>query len=150
MNEVVLDASVVLRWAFEDEEDRDGAARVAAALVDGNLRVVAPPNFLLEVAAALAVALRGGRIARVAVDDVMAALVAVSIDEADPDGFAVASLGLALATGTRVPDSAYLETARRAGATLISADRAQLRAAEALGIPAVALGDLPPPWDGRS
>lgn len=82
---------------------------------------------------------------RETVDDVMAALVAVSIDEADPHGFAVASLGLALATGTRVPDAAYLETARRAGAMLISADRGQLAAAEALGIPAASLGDLPPP-----
>lgn len=144
MSEAVVDASVVLRWAFEDEADRDGAAKVAAALVDGNLRVVAPPHFLLEVAAALAVAYRGGRITRSTVDDVMAALVAVSIDEADPHGFAVASLGLALATGTRVPDCAYIETGRRTGALLISADSTQLEAAEAMGIAAIALRELPP------
>ncbi|MHB8891739.1 MAG: type II toxin-antitoxin system VapC family toxin [Candidatus Limnocylindrales bacterium] len=150
MNPTVIDASVALLWAFEDETDRAGALAVAEALQAGNLMVSAPPNFLLEVAASLVVGLRAGRIPHQMLDTVMGALAAIAIDEADPPHrFAEAALDVALRTGLRVPDAAYLETARRAGATLISADPAQVRAAEALGIAALVLRDLPP-WDGRS
>ena len=150
MNPTVIDASVVLRWAFEDETDRAGASAVAEALQAGSLTASAPPNFLLEVAASLVVGLRAGRIPRQTLDTVMGALAAIAIDEADPHRFAEAALDVALRTGLRVPDAAYLETARCTGATLISADHAQVRAAEALGIAALTLRDLPPPLDRRS
>lgn len=144
MIDTVIDASVALRWAFEDELDREGATRVATALADGRLRAVVPPNFLLEVAGVLARGIRAGRMTHATADAVMSALLQVSIDEVEPHGFAAASLALALRTGLRVPDATYLETARRRGAILITADRRQLDAAEALGIPAAALSDLPP------
>jgi predicted nucleic acid-binding protein len=143
VNDVVLDASVVLRWAFEDEADRDGAARMADALASGHLRAAGPPNFLLEVAAALVVGVRSGRIDRPTADTVLAALSRVSIDEGDPHGFAAAAYALGLDRGLRVPDAAYVETARRSGATLVSADRDQLRAAASAGITAVAISEVP-------
>ena len=62
MNEVVLDASVVMRWAFHHEQDRAGALRISEALAAGTLTAVGPPNFLLEVAAALVVGIRTRRI----------------------------------------------------------------------------------------
>ncbi len=144
MNEVVIDASVVLRWAFDDELDREGASGVAAALVAGHLRALGPPTFLPEVAGVLVRAIRDGRITRELAEGVMSALSNVAIDETEPHGFAGAAMTLALGCGLHVQDASYLETARRAGAMLISADRAQVRAAEALGIPALALRDLPP------
>ena len=55
MIEVVLDASVVLRWAFDDERDREGALRVADALANGRLIASGAPNLFLEGAAALVV-----------------------------------------------------------------------------------------------
>jgi predicted nucleic acid-binding protein len=73
----------------------------------------------------------------------MRALGAVSFEEVEPGAFAAAAFGLALATGLRVPAASYLEVARARHATLITADRRQLEAAELLGIPAVALSDLP-------
>ena len=142
MNEIVLDASVVLRWAFDDEADRDGATRVAEGLAGGHLVVAGPPNFLLEVAAALAVGVRSSRIDRPTADAVLAALSRVSIHEGDPHGFATTAYALALDYGIRVPDAAYVETARRSGATLISADRDQLRAAVAAGVTAIALREV--------
>ena len=48
MNDAVVDASVILRWAFEDEADRAGALIVADALLSGQLRAFAPPNFRLS------------------------------------------------------------------------------------------------------
>lgn len=144
MIDAVIDASVVLRWAFEDEADRVGAMRVEQALREARLHAVEPPLFLLEVAAALERGIRERRVDRPRSDAVMGALGSVSFDEVDPHLFAAAAFGLALATGLRVPDAAYVEVARVRHATLITADRRQLGAAEQLGIPAVALSDLPP------
>lgn len=143
MNEVVLDASVVLRWAFHDEADRDGATRMAEALAGGHLTASGPPNFLLEVAAVLALGVRSRRIDRPTADAVLAALSRVSIDEGDPHGFATAAYAFALDRGIRVPDAAYVETARRSGGTLVSADRDQLRAAASVGITVLAISEVP-------
>ena len=145
MKEAVIDASVVLRWAFEDEADRLGAVGVEQALRDAQLHAVEPPLFLLEVAASLERGIRERRIDRTAAEAVMGALGAVSFEEVEPHGFAAAAFGLALATGLRVPDACYLEVARARHAILITADRLQLEAAEMLGIPAVGLSDLPSP-----
>jgi predicted nucleic acid-binding protein len=140
---VVIDASVVLRWAFDDEADRVGAISVADALAEGRLDAVGPPNFLLEVAAALVVATRAGRTSRESADRVMTAMTSIAIDEVEPHGFAAASLHLALDTGIRLPDATYLEVARRRGAALISGDARQLEAAVRVGVPAIALNALP-------
>jgi predicted nucleic acid-binding protein len=143
VNATVIDASVILRWAFEDETDRDGAVAIADALQAGVLLVTAPPNFLLEVAASLVIALRAGRIPRRTLDTVMGALAAIAIDETDPHRFAEAALEVALRTGVRVPDAAYLETARRARSTLITADRAQFEGAMRMGLAAIPLSEVP-------
>jgi predicted nucleic acid-binding protein len=143
VNPAVVDASVILRWAFEDETDRDGAVAVAEALQAGSLVVTEPPNFLLEVAASLVIALRAGRISRQTVDTVMRALAAIAIDEMDPHRFAETALEVALRTGIRVSDAAYLETARRTQSTLITADHAQLEGAMRMGLAAIPLNEVP-------
>jgi predicted nucleic acid-binding protein len=142
VSRVVIDASVVLRWAFEDEPDRAGAVHVAHALADNLLDVVGPPNFLLEVASVLLLALRSGRIDRESADSILEGLARVAIPEQEAHAFAVASYRLALATGIRVPDAAYLETASRASASLISADVTQLRAAAERGLVAIPLSSV--------
>jgi predicted nucleic acid-binding protein len=143
MNDAVIDASVVLRWAFDDEADREGALTVAARLADGSLRAVAPPTFLPEVAGVLVRAIRAGRVTRDTAESVMSALINVAIDEAEPHGFADAAMKHALDQGLHVQDATYLETARRTGAALISADRAQLDAATRMGLTTVSLGEVP-------
>jgi predicted nucleic acid-binding protein len=143
MIEVVLDASVVLRWAFEDETEHAGAVDVEQALREARIRAVEPPLFLLEVAAALERGMRERRIDRTQSEAVLGALDQVTFEEVDPGAFATATFRLALATGLRVPDAAYVEVAAIRGATLVTADRRQLEAAEQRGIPAVALADVP-------
>lgn len=144
MNAIVIDASVAMRWVFRDEMDRDGALRIADALAAGAVDATGPPNFLLEVAAALAMGIRLGRIDRERADEALAALSMVSITEDEPHGFASAAYRLALETGIRVPDAAYVEIARRTGRTLVSADRPQLRAASSLGLTATPIAEVGP------
>jgi predicted nucleic acid-binding protein len=144
MIEVVLDASVVLRWAFDDETDRAGAVSVEQALREARIRAVEPPLFLLEVAAALERGIRERRIERTHADAVLDALDQVTFEKVDPHAFATAAFRRALATGLRVPDAAYVEAAGIRRATLVTADRRQRDAADEAGIAVVALSDLPP------
>ena len=54
--ELVVDASVALRWLFadgRDEVDAAAARRLLNGVRDGEFRLVAPPHFLAEVAAVL-------------------------------------------------------------------------------------------------
>jgi predicted nucleic acid-binding protein len=143
MNPAVLDASVILRWAFDDETDREGAVSIAESLQAGSLLASAPPSFLLEVAAALVVAMRGDRISRETADVIMGALSVIAIDETNPHRFAEDAMDVALRAGVRVPDAAYLETARRSESTLITADRAQLAGALRLGLATLPLSEVP-------
>jgi predicted nucleic acid-binding protein len=142
--EAVVDASVVLRWAFEDETDRAGALRISSALREGRMQAIEPPLFLLEVASALERGIRERRIDRDRAEEIMLVLGSVAFEEVDPFDVAGSAFRLALTSGIRVPDAAYVEVARTRGAMLVTADERQLAAADALGIPAVALADVPP------
>jgi len=144
MIEAVIDAGVVLRWAFEDEADRTGAIRIEAALRDGRVHAIEPPLFLFEVASTLERGIRERRIDRARAEQILQALQSVALDEIDPHDLAAAAFRLALATGIRVPDAAYVEVARTRGAILITADQRQIMAAESLGVPIATLAHLPP------
>ena len=144
MIEAVVDASAVLRWAFEDEADRAGAHRLELALREGRIHAVEPPLFLLEVASALERGIRERRIDRPRAEEIMRALASVAFEEVDPREFAGSAFRLALRAGIRVPDAAYVEVARARRAILVTADERQLAVADALGVPVVALSDLPP------
>jgi len=141
---ITIDASVVLRWALDDEADRSEATRLRDELAAGELEPIEPGHFLLEVAAGLERALRAGR---VTVEDGRGALDSlgvVFIDRTDPFAAAATSLAIAIELGIRVADAAYLECARRASTTLVTADRRLARACSRSGVPVVALADLPP------
>jgi predicted nucleic acid-binding protein len=54
---VVLDASVVLKWLFEDharEPDTDKAVTIIESAVHGGLEILQPVHWLVEVAAVAA------------------------------------------------------------------------------------------------
>jgi predicted nucleic acid-binding protein len=141
---VTIDASAAVRWILDDEGDRDGALRLRRALEEGSVAAVEPTHFLIEVAAALDRAARDGR---VEVDDARQALVAleaVSFNDASPMAVADEALGIAVRTGLRVQDGAYVVCANRHDARLVTADERQLEVARRGGVPAVALADLPP------
>lgn len=141
---VTIDASVVLRWTLDDEADRIQATRLRDRLAAGELEPIEPGHFLLEVAAGLERAQRAGRLAVGDSRGVLDALEVIFIDRTDPFAAAASSLELALELGIRVADAAYLECARRASTTLVTADRRLARACSRSGVPVVALADMPP------
>ena len=99
---------------------------------------------LLEVASVLERGIRERRIDRPRAEEIMRALASVAFEEIDPHEFAGSAFRLAPRAGTRVPDAAYVEVARARRAILVTADERQLAVAAALGVPVVALADLPP------
>lgn len=141
---VTLDASVALRWMLNDEADRAPALRLRDELGAGELDPIEPGHFLLEVAAGLERAHRAGRLTDDACREALRAVEVVFVERTDPFAAAASSLALALETGLRVADAAYLDCARRASTTLVTADRRLARATAAAGVPVVSLAELPP------
>lgn len=144
MREVVIDASVVLRWLMLDEVDRVPALAVRDRIQAGLLDTFQPPHFPMEVASALVAAARAGRLQPSAVGPLMHSLESFRLDRMDPNDFASASAETALDLGLRVPDAGYIVCSRRTGGTLITADRRLFEVALRSGVRVALLADLTP------
>jgi predicted nucleic acid-binding protein len=142
MSVVVVDASVALRWLLLDEPDREAALRVRDRIQSGQLEPRQPPHFPMEVASALVVAARGGRLEASAIGPLLRSLEAFRLDPVDPHGFASDAAETALDLGLRVPDAGYVVCVRRTGGTLITADRRLFEIALHAGAAVAFLGDL--------
>jgi predicted nucleic acid-binding protein len=141
---VTIDASVAVRWIVDDEPSRAGALVLRSSLETGRVMAIEPSHFLLEVAGAVDRAVRDGRIDLELARSALLALEAVTFDETPPMAVATDAFDVAATTGLRVPDAAYAVCAARNHALLITADLGQLEAAERIGVPVVALADMPP------
>ena len=131
---LVVDASIALTWCFEDE--------VTAATEAIEVRVeeegaIVPGLWRLEIANALLIAERRGRIARAGIEQRLELLAALPIDtDAQTDGRAWNdTLLLARAERLTLYDASYLELAIRVDATLVTLDRELARAARRMGVP---------------
>ncbi len=142
MSVVVIDASVVLRWLLVDEPDREQALAVRDRIRTGRLEPRQPPHFPMEVASALVVAARVGRLEPSTIGPLVRSLEAFRLDRMDPNDFASAAVETALDLGLRVPDAGYIVCARRTGGTLITADRRLFEVALRSGAAVALLGDL--------
>jgi predicted nucleic acid-binding protein len=129
----VLDGSVTLVWAFEDETE-DYAESVLDAL--GKMSAIVPAVWPLEVANALLIGERRNRISEAKVAQFLALLQTLPI--ATDDETAVRAwqdtLHLARLHELTVYDAAYLEVAVRLGLPLASLDDKLKEAAAAAGV----------------
>jgi predicted nucleic acid-binding protein len=117
MKEVVLDASVVLKWFHtEGEAKADAAQRLRSQFEAGELRVVAPPLLWLEI---LNVAARRWRWSASQLDRLAASLPELGFEMIDPDLSGVAEWA---AQGLTAYDAAYVASAEVAGVPLITDD----------------------------
>ena len=129
----VLDASVTVCWAFEDETDVY-AESVGDALPDA--KALVPSLWPLEVANALLAGERRGRITEARVTQFLALLHSqpIALDEETGVRAWTETLHLARTHRLSVYDASYLELAIRRGLPLATLD-AELRAASAaLGV----------------
>lgn len=117
MKEVVLDASVVLKWFHKEGEAGGGEAQeLRAEFEAGNLHVLVPPLLWLEI---LNVAARRWRWGRVQLEELAAALPELGFEPIDPKLSEVAEWA---ARGLTAYDAAYVAAAEAAGVPLITDD----------------------------
>jgi predicted nucleic acid-binding protein len=134
MSGFVPDASATLPWRFADE-----ATPWTEALLDRIQRgeeVFVPAHWPLEVANALLVARRRGRVTAEQISEFIEDLASLPIRLEPPSGPARWPTILALAEQHRLTayDAAYLELVRRTGLPLATLDGDLRKAAEAEGL----------------
>ena len=132
----VVDASLALAWHFEDEIS-EYADRVLERLRED--RALVPSIWPLEVANALVVAERRGRLssAKVARAVELFQELPVFVWEVAAQEALGPVLDLARAQGLTAYDAAYLELAMREGLPLATQDNDLRAAAEGVGVPLV-------------
>lgn len=131
----VVDASAVLPWCFADEATDATNALLTSLQTDGEALV--PAHWPAEVANALLVAVRRGRISPQDAQQFLEDLdiLPIRIDMATQKLVRLQILPLAEKHGLTIYDAAYLELAVRQAAPLATLDADLRKAARALGVP---------------
>ncbi len=128
---LVLDASVVVKWLFDDPEretETEKATQIIARVARGELAVVQPVHWLVEVGAVLA-----RESPATAVND-MAMLYALELPITSDPLILRRGIGLAIELRQHVFDTLYHAVALEVpDATLVTADNRYLRAARGKG-----------------
>lgn len=130
---LVLDSSISLGWAFDDE-DNEQAAGVVQLLDRDVARVSA--IWPLEMTNALVIGERRGRISAAEITRFRSFLRTISI-EVDPPSISTSFdviLGLARLYNLTTYDASYLELAQRLGLPLATLDQRLAVAAQSLGV----------------
>jgi predicted nucleic acid-binding protein len=131
--EFVLDGSVALAWGFEDE-DSPYAETILDHLPD--TQAAAPTIWPLEVANALLVGERRGRVTRADIAQFIELLdsLSITVDEETSERALWEILSLARAQNLSTYDAAYLDLAMRRGLPLATLDQRLRNAATAVGV----------------
>lgn len=139
MKKIVVDASVCLKWVF-NEEDSDSARQLLKKYEGGTLLLMAPSLWEYEITNALTTAVR-----RKKISSKKSELFLQLFMQATPQIISISQhLGIILENAKKYTlsayDSAYVTLAKESGSTLISSDRQLF---EKVGNPkiAVLLGD---------
>ena len=133
MREVVVDASVVLKWVV-DEPGTDAALE----FLDGEGSLHAPDFMLLEVANVLWAKVRRRVLSRPHADAAWEALAATPLALAPAGGLIEPARALAFALDLTLYDAVYVALAERRGCPLATADARLARAMAASGLRATA------------
>jgi predicted nucleic acid-binding protein len=140
----VIDASVAVKWYLRDEDLLSQADSLLSGYGDGSLDATAPNLSRYEVASALLVAHRSGRIG---VDDVHTSLEDYSslgiIEANDTDLLLVSAARLVADHGLGYYDGVYLALAEEIGGQFVTADDRFYKRAREHFPNVVWLGDVP-------
>jgi predicted nucleic acid-binding protein len=134
----VLDASVALSWCFADEVS-PASVQVRERLATE--RGVVPALWLYELANALTVAVRRGRMSAETAADMARLLVSLPIDLAEPVRDLTELMHLAAQHGLSAYDAAYLHLAITSELSLATLDDALGVAAHAAGVRLLTIAD---------
>jgi predicted nucleic acid-binding protein len=125
---VVVDASVALKWVFDDEDAVGQAVALRNDAIDGRFELVAPSLWLYEVTNGLVSAERRGRMDVRLGRRSLGHLMALGIELVDPDP--AATYQKAVAYGLSAYDASYVALAEATETSLWSGDRGLCNAVE--------------------
>jgi predicted nucleic acid-binding protein len=133
MTGLVIDASSVLTWCFEDEGGPEADALIDRVVAEG---AVAPGLWSLEIANGLIAGERRGRIKPAESAAFVAMIEELPIDADPATGGRALHETISLAREHRLSayDAAYLELAMRRGLSLATSDRSLAAAAHRAGV----------------
>jgi predicted nucleic acid-binding protein len=118
MKEIVLDASVILKWfSTAQEQHHERARSLQMSFAKGQLRVVAPRLLMLEV---LNAAARGWKWTAEQVAELATDIVRLNFELVDP---ALPDVARWTAQGLTSYDASYVAVAEMSGIPLITVDR---------------------------
>ncbi len=117
----VIDASVSLKWALDDEEAVDGALALRDAALSGRFSMVAPSLWYYELTNGLVTAVRRGRLDPHDGAQALQLVLRLGVQLVDPTADAVHRT--ALTHGIAAYDAAYLALAGELAAPLWTGDR---------------------------
>jgi predicted nucleic acid-binding protein len=118
---LVIDASVSLKWALDDEEAVSQAVALRDGAIAGGATLIAPSLWFYEVINGLVTAVRRERLTPEQSAEALEQLLALSIRLADPPAEEVHKLALRYALAAY--DAAYLALAETLGTELWTGDR---------------------------
>jgi predicted nucleic acid-binding protein len=123
MTEMVVDASVVLKWYLTDEEWGQEAIWFLEQHVAGNMVLFAPTILTYEVLNALLVAERTGRIAEQTTETAFEGFVELEIEFSDPFVDYSDILSLARSFHRTVYDASYISLANKKNIDFVTGDK---------------------------
>lgn len=134
MIRLVLDCSIAMTWGFEDETHP--LADKVLEILDTTGEAVVPSLWYLEIANALLVSERRGRLTLADTRRFLTLLdaVSISVDEEQTSETMVSVMALGREHGVSAYDAAYLELAMREGLPLATLDARMRQTAEKIGI----------------
>jgi predicted nucleic acid-binding protein len=124
---VAIDASVALKWLFQerdDEDDVDAALQLLQGVYEGRLSMVQPPHFLSEASAVMARKMGAEGKARLRL------FLDIDMEMAADDGLYARAIDLSARLSHHLFDTLYHAVALETpGAVLVTADERYYRAA---------------------
>ncbi len=118
---IVVDASVSLKWALDDEEAVASAVTLRNVALDGQFQMVAPTLWMYELTNGLVTAVRRGRLSADVGLEALDLLLTVGVRLADPQAADVYTTSSSY--GIAAYDAAYLALADTLAAPLWTGDR---------------------------
>jgi predicted nucleic acid-binding protein len=121
--QLVIDASVALKWLLRDEEAITQADQLQQDMLSGTLSLIAPTLFDYEIANALKAAVQKARISDKNAEIALAKFRLYAIERVDFLPYQINTLKLAMQHGRSVYDSAYMALAQTRNIWFFTGDR---------------------------
>ena len=127
---LVVDASVALKWQFEEEEDSQPALALLEDFAEGRVDLITVTLFSYEILSAINVAIARGRIGETAGQRALIYLTSLGIEEESFTDLIEGAFKIARKHGLSTYDSAYIALGEKERCDFYTGDKRLFHAAQ--------------------